>query len=119
MKAITRKALLTLSGALVTVSNALGAAESINPVSHLGMFSDISGDFLDLVFWAAVFIAIVSLLVLWIMSNVSRHNKNVEEHVRNEKAKKGWAIDLIFVLLGLILLLKYIVPKLTALIGVN
>lgn len=118
MKPATRKALILASGLLLQAHSAL-AANDMNPTSHLGIFQGLGQDTLNLVFWLAVFVAVISLLAIWIYQNITRHNKDVSEHVRQKKAKEGWFVDLFLVLIGFLLLFKYILPQLTTLAGVN
>lgn len=91
----------------------------LNPANHLGAFQSLGQDTLNLVFWLAVLVAILSLLAIWIYSNLSRHNKDVSEHLRQKKSREGWFVDLFLVLIGFLLLMKYVLPQLTPLVGVN
>lgn len=97
----------------------MSVADNLNPTSHLGAFQGLGQDLLNLIFWIAVLVAILSLLAIWIYQNVTRHNKDVSEHVRHKKAKEGWFVDLFLVLIGFLLLMKYVLPQLTTLAGVN
>lgn len=118
MKATTRKALILASGLLLQAHNAL-AADDMNPTHHLGAFQNLGQDMLNLVFWIAVLVAVLSLLAIWAYQNISRQQKDVSEHIRTKKAKEGWFVDLFLVLIGFLLLFKYVLPQLTTLVGVN
>lgn len=118
MRPTTRKALMLASGLLLRAQTVI-AATDLNPTSHLGAFQGLGQDTLNLVFWLAVLVAILSLLAIWIYSNVSRQNKDVSEHIRQKKSREGWFVDLFLVLIGFLLLFKYVLPQLTVLVGVN
>lgn len=115
MKPATRKALMLASGLLLQAHSAL-AADSV--ASHLGPIAGVAGDVQTYVYYLAIFVCIISLLVIWATGNLARAANKVEEAIRARQNKQGWLIDAFIVLVGFIFLFGYVIPKLSALLGV-
>lgn len=123
MKSITRKAFLLILWILLTTSTALAldsgsGSDGKGPASKLGPLSDIAGDFQTLFFWLAIFVAIISLVAIWVTGNAARAANKVTEALTARKNIEGWVIDAFLVLIGFIVFFGYIVPKLSDLMGV-
>lgn len=115
MKLNTKKLLLQASGLLLTARNSL-AANSVT--SHMGPLSGMFGDILGYVFWAAVAIAILSMLAIWATGNGARAFNKITEAMDARKNKQAWIIDLIIMLFGFVILFGYAIPKLQEILGV-
>jgi hypothetical protein len=106
----------SLAGIILTASNALAAANDTNVTGNLGAASGVGADILSLVKWGAVFIAIITILALWGKGNLDRLRNHVSDAVKSMENKKGWFIDCILVIVGLIFLYEYVIPKLNGMV---
>lgn len=61
-----RKSILTIGGLLLSAGNALAAASNTSDVvGNLGPLSDLAGQILIVVKYAAIFVAILTIFLLW------------------------------------------------------
>ncbi len=94
---------------LLTASTAL--AEDASSVTHnLGPASGIANDMMTYAKWGAIVVAIISLLVLWMSGNIARMGAKANEVLHTRESIKGWFVECIIVILGLVFLFQYIVP---------
>jgi hypothetical protein len=100
---------------LLTASTAL-AADATSVANNLGPASGIANDLMTYVKWAAIVIAIVSLLFLWISGNIARVGEKANEVLHVRESIKGWFVECIIVILGLVFLFQYVIPKLDGLV---
>lgn len=115
MKSSTRKALILASGVLLQAHTVL-AADSV--ASHLGPVAGIAGDIQTYVYYLAIFVCIISLLIIWATGNLARAANKIEEALNARRNKQGWIIDAFIVLVAFVFLFGYVIPKLSALLGV-
>jgi hypothetical protein len=73
------KALLSAAGLLLSAGNALAAvASSIDVVGNLGFFSVLAGTIITYPKYVAFFMAIISLLALWVSGMLAKVSHKVE-----------------------------------------
>jgi hypothetical protein len=111
----TRKLVLGTGLILLTAGTALGA-EASSVASNLGPASDIANDLMTYVKWAAIVVAVVSLLFLWISGNIARVGEKTTELLHVRENIKGWFVECIVVILGLVFLFQYVLPRLNELV---
>jgi hypothetical protein len=97
-------------GILLSASTALGAEGNNTIVGNLGEFSGIAGDGLSLTKWVAFLSAILSILIIWTVGNWARVSNKINHAMQSREHLKGWAIDAVCVIVGLIFLFKYAIP---------
>ncbi|MGB9928822.1 MAG: hypothetical protein ACPK85_10495 [Methanosarcina sp.] len=113
-KKITKIFFVSLS-ILFTANVALGADNS-SVTENLGPASGIAGDVMTFVKWGAVFVAIISILFLWMSGNVARMRERINDVLNARENMKGWFVECIIVIVGLIFLYEYIIPKINGMV---
>jgi hypothetical protein len=110
-----RKFFLETGLILLTASTAF-AADASSVVHNLGPASGIANDMMNYAKWGAIVIAVISLLVLWMSGNIARMGSKANEVLHTRESIKGWFVECIIVILGLVFLFQYVVPKLEGMI---
>jgi len=106
----TGKFILEAGLILLTASTAI--AEDVSSVaSNLGPASDIAKYMMFYAKWGAIVIAIISLLFLWMSGNIARMGSKTTELLHVRENMKGWFVECIIVILGLLFIFQYILPK--------
>lgn len=105
------KLLGSLSSILLTVNSVLAADNSVNPTANLGPASGVATDIMTYLKWGAFTVAIGSILVLWIRHNLASHGKKISDVLQIREDMKQWFIMAIGVIVGLIFLFQYAIPK--------
>lgn len=100
---------------LLTAGTTL-ATDATSVANNLGPASGIANDLVTYVKWAAIIIAIISLLFLWISGNIARVGEKANEVLHVRESIKGWFVECIIVILGLVFLFQYVIPKLDGLV---
>lgn len=110
-----RKFVLEVGWILLTASTALGA-ENYSVVKNLGPASDIASDMISFAKWGAIFVAIISILFLWMSGNIARMRERINDVLNTRENMKGWFVECIIVILSLAFLFEYVVPKLNGMV---
>jgi hypothetical protein len=108
---------LILEAGLILLTASTAFAENASSVAdNLGPASGIANDIMTYTKWGAIIVAIVSLLFLWISGNIARVGAKTNEVLNVRESIKGWFVECIIVILGLLFLFQYIIPKLNGLV---
>jgi hypothetical protein len=110
-----RKLILEIGLVLLTASTAV-ATDASSVANNLGPVSGIANDLINYAKWAAIVIAVVSLLFLWMSGNIARAGEKTNEVLHVRENIKGWFVECIIVILGLVFLFQYVIPKLDGLV---
>jgi len=112
MKHNTKIVLLSAAGALLTAGNALAASNqsSTDVVGNLGMFSTLAGTIMTYSKYVAFFIAIISLLALWVTGMLAKGLRKVNEAINAKEGVKNWMIEAVLVIVAFIILFSWIIP---------
>jgi hypothetical protein len=115
MWSTVKKYILGAGLVLLTASTAL-AEDASTVAKNLGPASGIANDLMSYAKWGAIVIAIVSLLVLWMSGNIARMGSKANEVLHTRESIKGWFVECIIVILGLVFLFQYVIPKLDGMV---
>lgn len=115
MQSTVKKFILEAGLVLLTASTAL-AEDATSVAKNLGPASGIATDMMSYAKWGAIVIAIVSLLVLWMSGNIARMGSKANEVLHTRESIKGWFVECIIVILGLVFLFQYVIPKLDGMV---
>ncbi len=115
MLSTVKKIVLEAGFILLTVSTAL-AEDASTVAKNLGPASGIANDMMSYAKWGAIVVAIISLLVLWMSGNIARMGAKANEVLHTRENIKGWFVECIIVILGLVFLFQYVIPKLDGMV---
>ena len=112
MKHNTKIVLLSAAGVLLTAGNALAASNqsSTDVVGNLGMFSTLAGTIMTYSKYIAFFMAIISLLALWVTGMLAKISHKVNEAINAKEGVKNWMIEAVLVIVAFIILFSFIIP---------
>jgi len=112
MKHNTKIVLLSAAGVLLTAGNALAAGNgsSTDVVGNLGMFSTLAGTIMTYSKYVAFFMAIISLLALWVTGMLAKVSHKVNEAINAKEGVKNWMIEAVLVIVAFIILFSWIIP---------
>jgi hypothetical protein len=109
MKYNTKIVLLSAAGVLLSASNALAAvASSTDVVGNLGFFSVLAGTIMTYSKYVAFFMAIISLLALWVSGMLAKLSHKVEGAINAQEGLKKWLIEAVLVIIAFMVLLQKI-----------
>ena len=111
MKSTTKKVILSAAGVLLTVGSALAdptnATSSIDIVGNLGFFSTLAGTIMTYSKYIAFFMAVVSLLALWVSGMLAKVSHKVEHAINAQEGLKKWLIEAVLVIVAFIILFSW------------
>jgi hypothetical protein len=110
-----KKLVLEIALVLLTASSAL-AEDASSVAKNLGPASGIASDMMSYAKWGAIVVAVISLLVLWMTGNIARMGAKANEVLHTRESIKGWFIECIIVILGLLFLFQYVIPHLDGMV---
>jgi hypothetical protein len=110
-----RRFILEAGLILLTASTAL-AEDASSVAKNLGPASGIANDMMTYAKWGAIVVAIISLLVLWMSGNIARMGAKANEVLHTRESIKGWFVECIIVILGLVFLFQYVIPRLDGMV---
>lgn len=112
MKHNTKIALLSAVGVALSAGNALAASNqsSTDVVGNLGMFSTLAGTIMTYSKYVAFFMAIISLLALWVTGMLAKISHKVNEAINAKEGVKNWMIEAVLVIVAFIILFSFIIP---------
>lgn len=112
MKHNTKIVLLSAAGVLLSAGNALAASNqsSTDVVGNLGMFSTLAGTIMTYSKYIAFFMAIISLLALWVTGMLAKISHKVNEAINAKEGVKNWMIEAVLVIVAFIILFSWIIP---------
>ena len=109
MKHNTKIVLRSAAGVLLSASNALAAvASSTDVVGNLGFFSVLAGTIMTYSKYVAFFMAIISLLALWVSGMLAKLSHKVEGAINAQEGLKKWVIEAVLVIIAFMVLLQKI-----------
>ena len=114
MKRNTKIVLLSAAGILFSAGNALAAAtnntSTTDVVGSLGMFSTLAGTIMTYSKYVAFFMAIISLLALWVTGMLAKISKKVQGAIDAKEGVKNWMIEAVLVIVAFIILFSFVIP---------
>jgi heme/copper-type cytochrome/quinol oxidase subunit 2 len=112
MKHNTKIVLLSAAGVLLSAGNVLAASNqsSTDVVGNLGMFSTLAGTIMTYSKYVAFFMAIISLLALWVTGMLAKISHKVNESINAKEGVKNWMIEAVLVIVAFIILFSWIIP---------
>ena len=112
MKHNTKIVLLSAVGVLLSAGNAFAAGNqsSTDVVGNLGMFSTLAGTIMTYSKYVAFFMAIISLLALWVTGMLAKVSHKVNEAINAKEGVKNWMIEAVLVIVAFIILFSWIIP---------
>lgn len=116
MKYTTRILLLSAAGLLLSAGNALAAGNtsSTDVVGNLGFFSTLAGTIMTYSKYVAFFMAIISLLALWVSGMLAKLSHKVEGAINAQEGLKKWLIEAVLVIVAFIILFSWIIPTINS-----
>lgn len=124
MKVNTKRALLTLSGVLLSARNALAAgdlatgnltaANTGDVVNNLGLFADLGRFILEYAIHICVFFMLFCTIVISLKGHYARANQKPSEALEHRENMKGLVVDSVIVMLVLIVLFNVVVPYISS-----
>ena len=106
----TKRAILSAVGLMLSAGNALAEASNVKLTSNLQPLGDLGNQIMSLSKWAAVTIAVLSLLWLWASGNYARLKTKMHEAIGSQEHIKSWMIESVLVVLALIILYDFVIP---------
>jgi len=106
-----KKLTWSFAGILLTAGSALAEGDN-NVTSNLGPASGVAGDLMFYLKWGSIFVAIATVLILWIRHNLAAHSKKVGDVLQIRDDMKQWFIMGLAVIVSFIFLFQYIIPQL-------
>lgn len=112
MKHNTKIVLMSAAGVLLSAGSALaaGSQSSTDVVGNLGMFSTLAGTIMTYSKYVAFFMAIISLLALWVTGMLAKVSQKVNEAINAKEGVKNWMIEAVLVIVAFIILFSWIIP---------
>ena len=112
MKHNTKIVLMSAAGVLLSAGSALaaGSQSSTDVVGNLGMFSTLAGTIITYSKYVAFFMAIISLLALWVTGMLAKVSHKVNEAINAKEGVKNWMIEAVLVIVAFIILFSWIIP---------
>ncbi len=89
---------------------AAGNQSSTDFVGNLGMFSTLAGTIMTYSKYVAFFMAIISLLALWVSGMLAKVSHKVNEAINAKEGVKNWMIEAVLVIVAFIILFSWIIP---------
>ncbi len=121
MKSTTKRILLSAAGLALTISGALAAdpvtavnTTSTDIVGNLGFFSTLAGTVMTYSKYTAFFMAVLSLLALWVSGMLAKISHKVEQHINAQDSLKKWLIEGVLVIVAFIILFSWIIPTINS-----
>ena len=113
MKMNTKRFLGSLAGIILSAGNALAAAtnsSSTDIVGNLGFFSTIAGTIMTYSKYCAFFMAVISLLALWVSGMLAKVSHKVNDAINAQEGLKKWLVEAILVIVAFIILFSWVIP---------
>ena len=89
---------------------------STDIVSRLGIFSGIAGPIMYYSKEIAIFIAVLSLLSLWVSGMLAKLSRKVDGAINAKEGMKNWLVELLLVLICFIILFNWAIPQIDSFI---
>jgi hypothetical protein len=122
MKLNTKRIILSVGGLLLSVGNALAAAStatSTDIVGNLGMFSTMASTIMTYSKYIAFFMAVVSLLALWVTGMFAKFNHKIHAAIDSHEGLKKWLVEAVLVIMAFIVLFSWIIPTINSYVPSN
>ena len=82
----------------------------MDAVGNLGMFSTLAGTIMTYSKYVAFFMAIISLLALWVTGMLAKVSHKVNEAINAKEGVKNRMIEAVLVIVAFIILFSWIIP---------
>ncbi len=123
MKPTTKRALLSAAGLMLTVGGALAAdpmtavnSTSTDIVGNLGFFSTLAGTIMTYSKYIAFFVAVLSLLGLWVSGMLAKMSKKINEAINAHDGLKNWLKEAVLVIVAFIILFNFVIPTINSMV---
>lgn len=112
----TRKAifLVLLSLLLINTAEAATNVGSTDVVRNLGFFSELAGTIMTYSKYIAFFMAILSLLALWISGMLAKLSQKIDNTISAHEGLKKWLLEAFLVISAFIILFAWIIPTINS-----
>jgi hypothetical protein len=121
MKFNTKRIILNAAGLMLTARNAL-ADSQLTPsspgdvIKNMGFLAPIAAFILNYSKWIAIFIAVISLVYIFVTGKLAQMNHKVGASIDAKEGLKRWVVELVFFIAALILLFSWAIPTINSLI---
>lgn len=123
MKVNTKRIILSAAGVLLTVGSALAAdpmtavnTTSTDIVGNLGFFSTLAGMIMTYSKYIAFFVAVLSLLGLWVSGMLAKMSKRISEAINAHDGIKDWLKEAVLVIVAFIILFSFVIPTINSMV---
>lgn len=106
--------MLTAGGALAADPVTAVNTTSTDIVGNLGFFSTLAGTVMTYSKYIAFFMAVLSLLALWVSGMLAKVSHKVEQHINAQDSLKKWLIEGVLVIVAFIILFSWIIPTINS-----
>lgn len=89
-------------------------ASSTDIVGNLGFFSEIAGTIMTYSKYIAFFMAIISLLALWVSGMFAKFSQKVQKSINAKEGLKNWLLEAVLVIVAFIILFAWIIPTINS-----
>lgn len=118
MKLNTKRTILSFAGILLSAGNTLAdatnATSSTDIVGNLGFFSTLAGTIMTYSKYIAFFMAVISLLALWVSGMLAKVSHKVEVAINAQEGLKKWLIEAVLVIVAFIILFSFVIPTINS-----
>jgi hypothetical protein len=116
-KHLFRTAFVLVLFSIAFINNAAAAATnaiSTDIVGNLGFFSELAGTIMTYSKYIAFFMAIISLLALWVSGMLAKLSHKIESAIDAQEGLKKWLVEAVLVIVAFIILFSWIIPTINS-----
>jgi hypothetical protein len=116
-KHLFRTAFVLVLFSIAFINNAAAAAtnaSSTDIVGNLGFFSELAGTIMTYSKYIAFFMAIISLLALWVSGMLAKLSHKIESAIDAQEGLKKWLVEAVLVIVAFIILFSWIIPTINS-----
>jgi heme/copper-type cytochrome/quinol oxidase subunit 2 len=116
-KHILRTAFVLVLFGIALINSAAAASTNVSStdiVGNLGFFSDIASTIMTYSKYIAFFMAILSLLALWVSGMFAKFSQKVQKSINAKEGLKNWLLEAVLVIAAFIILFAWIIPTINS-----
>ena len=116
-KHILRTAFVLVLFSIALINSAAAASTNVSStdiVGNLGFFSDIASTIMTYSKYIAFFMAILSLLALWVSGMFAKFSQKVQKSINAKEGLKNWLLEAVLVIAAFIILFAWIIPTINS-----
>lgn len=116
-KHILRTAFVLVLFGIALINSAAAASTNVSStdiVGNLGFFSDIASTIMTYSKYIAFFMAIISLLALWVSGMFAKFSQKVQKSINAKEGLKNWLLEAVLVIAAFIILFAWIIPTINS-----